>query len=52
MAEVIYTSVPTNFSMQIYSKDPEGSFYVSTTNSMYIIITIIVYAVCVYIYKL
>jgi hypothetical protein len=52
MAEVIYMSVPTTFSMQTYIRDPEGCSYVSTTNSVYMIITIIVYAICAYIYKL
>ena len=51
MAEVIYMSVPTTFSMQTYIKDPEGCSYVSTTNSVYMMITIIVYAVCAFIYK-
>lgn len=51
MAEVIYMSVPTTFSMQTYIKDPEGCSYVSTTNSIYMIITIMVYAVCAFIYK-
>ncbi|WP_051205822.1 AEC family transporter [Butyrivibrio sp. FC2001] len=51
MAEVIYMSVPTTFSMQTYIKNPEGCSYVSTTNSVYMIITIIVYAICAFFYK-
>ncbi len=52
IAEVIYMSVPTTFSMQTYIKDPEGCSYVSTTNSVYMIITIVAYAICAYIYNL
>ncbi len=46
IAAVIYMCVPTTFSMQTYIHDPDGCAYVSTTNSIYILITIAVYAVC------
>jgi hypothetical protein len=51
MAGVIYMSVPTTFSMQTYIKDPDGCSYISTTNSIYMIVTIIAYAVCAFIYQ-
>ncbi|WP_408071721.1 permease [Butyrivibrio sp. JL13D10] len=52
MAEVIYMSVPTTFSMQTYIRNPEGCSYVSNTNSIYMIITIIAYAICAFIYHM
>lgn len=45
-AVLLYMSAPTTFSMQAYVRDPEGSAFVSTTNSLYVVVTILVYAVC------
>lgn len=50
LAVVMYMSAPTTFSMQTYVRDPEGSSFISTTNSLYIVVTILVYAVCAGIY--
>ncbi|MCI6756733.1 MAG: permease [Lachnospiraceae bacterium] len=43
LAVIIYMSVPTTFSMQTYIRDPEGSTYVSTTNSLYVLCTVAIY---------
>ncbi len=43
LAALIYMSVPTTFSMQTYIKDDDGSRYVATANSLYCLVTIIVY---------
>lgn len=42
-AVMAYMSVPTTFSMQAYVKDEEGSRFVSTTNSIYALVTIVLY---------
>lgn len=51
-AVLIYMSAPTTFSMQTYIRDPEGSGFVSTTNSLYVVVTILVYAVCAALYHM
>lgn len=50
LAVILYMSAPASFSMQTYIRDPEGSSFISTTNSLYIIVTILVYAVCAGVY--
>lgn len=45
IAIVIYMSAPATFSMQTFLKDEKGSAYVSTTNSMYCLVSIIVYVI-------
>ncbi len=51
LAAIMYMCVPTTFSMQTYIKDQDGSKYVSTTNSLYCIITIVVYAGAAFLYN-
>lgn len=45
LAVIIYMAVPTTFSMQTYIRDPEGSTYVSTTNSIYVLCTVVIYGI-------
>ena len=45
MAIITYMSSPATFSMQTFMKDEEGSAYVSTTNSMYCLVSILVYII-------
>ena len=45
LAIIIYMSSPATFSMQTFMKDEEGSAYVSTTNSMYCLVSILVYII-------
>ena len=44
-AVILFMSAPTSFSTQSFLKTEEGGGYVATTNSLYCIITIIVYIV-------
>ncbi len=50
-AVMLYISAPSGFSTAAYIKDPEGGSYVATTNSLYVIITIVMYAVATYVYE-
>ena len=43
IAIIIYMSAPAPFSMQTFLKKEEGNAYVSTTNSLYCIVTILIY---------
>ena len=45
LAIITYMSSPATFSMQNFMKDEEGSAYVSTTNSMYCLVSILVYII-------
>jgi len=45
LAIISYMSAPATFSMQTFMKDEEGSAYVSTTNSMYCLVSILVYII-------
>ena len=45
LAIITYRSSPATFSMQTFMKDEEGSAYVSTTNSMYCLVSILVYII-------
>lgn len=45
LAVVSYMSSPATFSMQTFLKSEEGSAYVSTTNSLYCLVSILVYVV-------
>lgn len=45
LAIVIYMSAPTTFSIQTFMKNEDGSAYVSTANSMYCIVSILVYVI-------
>lgn len=45
LAIITYMSSPATFSMQTFIKDEEGSAYVSTTNSMYCLVSILVYII-------
>lgn len=45
IAIIIYMSAPAPFSMQTFLKKEEGNTYVSTTNSLYCIVTILIYVV-------
>ncbi len=45
IAILIYMSAPASFSMQSFVKKKEGSEFVATTNSLYCLVSIIVYAV-------
>jgi predicted permease len=44
-AIIIYMSAPATFSMQTFLKDKRGSAYVSTTNSIHCLITVLVYVI-------
>ncbi|MBQ0001234.1 MAG: permease [Clostridiales bacterium] len=44
-AIVSYMSAPATFSMQSFLKTEEGSAYAATTNSLYVIVSILVYTV-------
>ena len=51
LAVITYMSAPATFSMQTFLKREDGSAYVSTTNSLYCIVSIVVYmilAFCTY----
>ena len=48
-AFIMYMAAPATFSMQAFMKSEEGSAYVSTTNSLYVIVSILVYAVMVFV---
>ena len=45
LAIITYMSAPATFSMQTFLKKEESSAYVSTTNSMYCIVSILVYVI-------
>ena len=45
LAIITYMSSPATFSMQTFMKDEEGSAYVSTTKSMYCLVSILVYII-------
>lgn len=45
LAIITYMSAPATFSMQTFLKKEEGSAYVSTTNSMYCMVSILVYVI-------
>ena len=45
LAIITYMSSPATFSMQTFMKDEEGSAYVSTTNSMYCLVSILIYII-------
>ena len=45
LAIISYMSAPATFSMQTFLKKEEGSAYVSTTNSMYCMVSILVYVI-------
>ena len=47
LAIILYMSAPATFSMQTFLKKKESSAYVSTTNSLYCIVSILVYMVLV-----
>ena len=49
LAVVSYMSSPATFSMQTFLKSEEGSAYVSTTNSLYCLVSILVYAVMAFV---
>lgn len=45
LAMLIYMSAPATFSLQAFVKNEEGNAYVSTTNSLYCIVSLAVYLV-------
>lgn len=45
LAVISYMSAPATFNMQTFLKKEESSAYVSTTNSMYCVVFILVYMV-------
>lgn len=45
LAIITYMSAPATFSMQTFLKKEEGSAYVSTSNSMYCMVSILVYVI-------
>ena len=45
LAVITYMSAPATFSMQTFLKREDGSAYVSTTNSLYCIVSIVVYMI-------
>ena len=45
IAIITYMSAPTTFSMQTFMKSEQGSAYVSTTNSLYCMVSVLVYMV-------
>lgn len=45
LAVISYMSAPATFSMQTFLKKEKSSAYVSTTNSMYCVVSILVYMV-------
>lgn len=45
IALITYMSAPATFSMQTFLKDKKGNAYVSTTNSLYCLISILVYII-------
>ncbi len=51
IAAIMYMCVPTTFSMQTYVRDEDGSRYVATVNSLYCIITVIVYIATAFLYQ-
>lgn len=49
LAVVSYMSSPATFSMQTFLKSEEGSTYASTTNSLYCLVSILVYVVMAFV---
>ena len=49
LAVISYMSAPATFSMQTFLKSEDGSAYVSTTNSLYCLISILVYVVMAFV---
>ena len=49
LAVITYMSSPATFSMQTFLKREDGSAYVSTTNSIYCIVSIVVYMILAFI---
>ena len=47
LAIIIYMIAPPSYSMPAYVKSEEGSRYISTTNSIYCLITVVLYAITV-----
>lgn len=45
LAVITYMSAPATFSMQTFLKREDGSAYVSTTNSLYCIVSVVVYMI-------
>ena len=45
LAIISYMSAPATFSMQTFLKSEDGSAYVSTTNSLYCLVSILVYVI-------
>lgn len=51
VAAVCYMTSPATFSMQSFLKTEEGSEYAATTNSLYCVVSIMVYVVLAFIMK-
>lgn len=49
LAIISYMSSPATFSMQTFLKSEDGSAYVSTTNSLYCLVSILVYVVMAFV---
>lgn len=49
LAVITYMSAPATFSMQTFLKREDGSAYVSTTNSLYCIVSVVVYMILAFI---
>ena len=49
LAVISYMSAPATFSMQTFLKSEDGSAYVSTTNSLYCLVSILVYVVMAFV---
>lgn len=45
LAVITYRSAPATFSMQTFLNREDGSAYVSTTNSLYCIVSVVVYMI-------
>ena len=50
LAIIIYMSAPATFSMQTFLKSEDGSAYVSTTNSIYCLVSIAVYTIMAFVF--
>lgn len=50
LAVITYMSAPATFSMQTFLKREDGSAYVSTTNSLYCIVSIVVYMILAFLH--
>ena len=49
LAVITYMSSPATFSMQTFLKSEDGSAYVSTTNSLYCLVSILVYVIMAFV---